>query len=91
VQLVVAATQQSTDEFIAENSNDVIATSYTATEMTLEINYSHSEHTIEISGTSAVPEFPISVIVMAAKIARSLWKPAKLFDRFKAIGSYFFY
>jgi uncharacterized protein YfaS (alpha-2-macroglobulin family) len=37
---------------VAEESNDVIVTSDTATEMTIEINYPHSEHTIEITGTA---------------------------------------
>jgi hypothetical protein len=54
---------------VAEDSSDVIVTSDTTTEMTLEINYPHSEHTIEITGTNVIPEFPVSMVVMAAALA----------------------
>jgi uncharacterized protein YfaS (alpha-2-macroglobulin family) len=53
---------------VAEDSNDVVVTSDTATEITLELNYHHSEHTVEIIGTSVVPEFTIAGIVLAAAI-----------------------
>ena len=53
---------------VAEDSNDVIVTSDNATETTLEINYHHSEHTVEITGTNVVPEFPVALLVMAAAL-----------------------
>ena len=47
---------------------DVIETDDTQDETTLEINYHHSTHTIEVVGTNAVPEFPFSIMVMAVAI-----------------------
>jgi uncharacterized protein YfaS (alpha-2-macroglobulin family) len=47
---------------------DVIKTADTQDETTLEINYHHSTHTIDIVGTNAVPEFPTSILIMAAAI-----------------------
>jgi hypothetical protein len=47
---------------------DVIKTADTQDETTFEINYHHSTHTIDIMGTNAVPEFPTSILIMAAAI-----------------------
>ncbi|VVC05288.1 MG2 domain protein [uncultured archaeon] len=47
---------------------DVIETADTQDETTLEINYHHSTHTIEVVGTNAIPEFSTSVLVMASAI-----------------------
>ena len=53
---------------IPPESSEVVAIANTEEGMTLEINYHHSEHTVEVSGTSVVPEFPVSMIVMVAAI-----------------------
>ena len=55
-------------EVVTPESNNVVVTSDTNSEMTLEINYHHSEHTVEVAGTNVVPEFPVSMAVMAAAI-----------------------
>jgi hypothetical protein len=40
---------------VSPESNDVIVTSDTSAETTFEINYTHSEHDVAVSGTNAVP------------------------------------
>lgn len=53
---------------IPPESSDVVAIVDTEEGITLEINYHHSEHAVEVSGTNVVPEFPVSMIIMAAAI-----------------------
>jgi len=53
---------------VSSESNDVIVTSDTSTETTFEINYTHSEHEVAVSGTNVVPEFPLATLVMAGAI-----------------------
>lgn len=55
-------------QVVASDSDDVIVTSNTSTEATFEINYGHSEHEIAVTGTTVAPEFPASVIAMAAAL-----------------------
>ena len=51
-------------------SDDVIVTSNTETSTTLELNYHHSTHQIDIVGTNAVPEFgTIAALILVAAIA----------------------
>jgi hypothetical protein len=51
------------------SQDDVIEASDTQDETTLEINYHHSTHIIEVVGTNAVPEFPFSIMVMSVAIS----------------------
>jgi hypothetical protein len=56
-------------EPVAAESNDIIVKSNTETDVMFEINYSHSEHTVEVTGTPVShTEFSLSVFVMAAGI-----------------------
>lgn len=56
-------------QVVSSESNDVIVTSDTSAETTFEINYSHSERDMAVSGTNVVPEFPLATLVMAGAIA----------------------
>lgn len=47
---------------IAEDSPDVIVTSDSKNEITVEINYLHSEHTIQLRGRNAIPQSPESAL-----------------------------
>lgn len=48
--------------------DDILLKSDTDVETTLEINYKHSIHRVEVAGTNVVPEFPLAILIMAAAI-----------------------
>jgi hypothetical protein len=53
---------------VTSESDDVIVTSDTSAETTFEINYSHSEHEVAVTGTTVTPEFPMAALVMAIAV-----------------------
>ncbi len=55
------------DQNVVDNDN-VLLKSETTSEATYEINYHHSIHRMEITGTSVVPEFPLSIIALATAV-----------------------
>lgn len=55
-------------QVVTPDSNSVIVTSNTSTETTFELNYHHSQHEVTVTGTSVVPEFPVSMLAMAAAL-----------------------
>ena len=61
---------------IAEDSPDVIVRSNSKNEITVEINYLHSEHTIQLRGRYAVPPSPDSVLQPEITVSQSPDPPA---------------
>jgi uncharacterized protein YfaS (alpha-2-macroglobulin family) len=57
------------------SSDDVIISSDTEASTTLEINYHHSIHTIDVTGTNAVPEFPLAVVILVISIVGMILIP----------------
>jgi len=51
---------------------DVIVKSQTAAETTFEINYAHSIHRMEVTGTNAIPEFPVAALAAVAAVVGSV-------------------
>ncbi len=51
------------------SQSDVVETADTSDSTTLELNYHHSSHQIDIVGTNAVPEFPLASIVLVTSIS----------------------
>jgi hypothetical protein len=61
--------------FIDDNlatKEQVLLKSDSENETTFEINYSHSIHQIEVTGTSVTPEFPFAALAAAAAIGSAL-------------------
>lgn len=52
--------------------DDIVVTSDTQDQTTLELNYHHSTHEIDIVGTNAVPEFPVSALAMTLAMTSAI-------------------
>jgi hypothetical protein len=48
---------------------DVIVKSETESETVFEINYDHSVHEVEVTGTNVIPEFPVVAVITAAALS----------------------
>ncbi|NNM35907.1 MAG: PEFG-CTERM sorting domain-containing protein [Nitrosopumilus sp.] len=67
-------------------SDDVIVTADSETTTTLELNYNHSVHTIDVIGTNAVPEFgTIAMIILIVAISGTILMSSK-FKSLKITG-----
>ncbi|MGI0014768.1 MAG: MG2 domain-containing protein, partial [Nitrososphaera sp.] len=64
-------------QVVSSSSSDVILKSQTSADVKFEINYSHSEHSVEVTGTNVVPEFPMAAIVMAVAVGSAMVLAAK--------------
>lgn len=60
--------------------DDVIVASNTETETTFEINYHHSVHSIDVTGTNVVPEFPTASFIFVAGIAVAVLVATKKYN-----------
>lgn len=61
--------------FIDDNlasEEQVVIKSDSENETTFEVNYSHSIHQIEVTGTSVTPEFPFAVLAAASAVISAL-------------------
>lgn len=57
--------------FVDQNlvdSDQVLLKSDTATATVLEVNYHHSIHRVEVAGTAAVPELPVTTAILAVTV-----------------------
>jgi hypothetical protein len=59
-------------EVVSSTSSDVILKSETSSDVTFEISHSHGEHTVKVSRTNVVPDFPVVAAVMATAVGSAV-------------------